>query len=261
MTLERQICVEGNVYTVVMSDEKGTLLAAQAAGRVIVGLLQDNAVDADLSPAKYLYLMDTTQAADDAANAGLPDDAYLERVVRRTLGLPWVIAESESLLIREFTMADLPAVMPETNDQPDDAVFYTPELLQAYIREQYGYYECGLWAVIRKSDNRLIGKAGLVPDLSGDYALGYHIFTPFRRQGYAKEACRLILHYLDEEYGGQAIAYVMPDNLASIRLLEMLGFQLCQETSDADSVPEAASTYIQTYTQGLRLRYQRAASC
>jgi RimJ/RimL family protein N-acetyltransferase len=253
-------------------------------------------MDADLSPAKYVYLMnsvsaekssvadtgtsDSSTGATAAFLSELPNDAYLERVVRRTIGLPWIIVESPRLLIREFTMDDLPSVMREDSDQPDDAVFYTPDLLQAYIREQYGYYECGMWAVIRKSDNRLIGKAGFVPEPKAaigsisegepgssveasaqSYALGYHIFTPFRRQGYAKEACRLILHYLDEEFDGQAIAYVMSDNIASIRLLEQLDFRLCPEAPDSSSVPECPTSDIQTCTQAQRLLYRRGQNC
>jgi RimJ/RimL family protein N-acetyltransferase len=265
MTFERQIIIEGNEYLVVMSDDKETLLAAQAAGRVIVGLLREDRMDADLSPAKYVYLMNS-----GSCERTLPDDDYLERVVRRTAGLPWIIAESPRLLIREFTMDDLSSVMREDSDLPDDAVFYTPELLQAYIREQYSYYECGMWAVIRKSDNRLIGKAGFVPESEAaagsisegeavtSYALGYHIFTPFRRQGYAKEACRLILHDLDEEFDGQAIAYVMSDNTASIRLLEQLGFQLCPESADSLSAPDAPTVDTRRCTQVQRLRYRRA---
>jgi RimJ/RimL family protein N-acetyltransferase len=275
MTFEKQIIIEGIAYTVVMSDERETLLAAQAAGRVIVGLLHEDRMDADLSPAKYVYLMNS-----GSCERALPDDEYLERVVRRTIGLPWIIVESPRLLIREFTMDDLPSVMREDSDQPDDAVFYTPDLLQAYIREQYGYYECGMWAVIRKSDNRLIGKAGFVPEPKAaigsisegepgssveasaqSYALGYHIFTPFRRQGYAKEACRLILHYLDEEFDGQAIAYVMSDNIASIRLLEQLDFQLCPKAPDSSPVPECPTSDIQTYTQAQRLLYRRGQNC
>jgi RimJ/RimL family protein N-acetyltransferase len=293
MTFEKQIIIEGIAYTVVMSDERETLLAAQAAGRVIVGLLNEDRMDADLSPAKYVYLMnsgscekcyvanaDATDASEGTADSFLPDDEYLERVVRRTIGLPWIIVESPRLLIREFTMDDLPSVMREDSDQPDDAVFYTPDLLQAYIREQYSYYECGMWAVIRKSDNRLIGKAGFVPEPKAaigsisegepgssveasaqSYALGYHIFTPFRRQGYAKEACRLILHYLDEEFDGQAIAYVMSDNIASIRLLEQLDFQLCPKAPDSSPVPECPTSDIQTYTQAQRLLYRRGQNC
>jgi RimJ/RimL family protein N-acetyltransferase len=296
MTFEKQIIVEGIAYTVVLSDERETLLAAQAAGRVIVGLLHEDRMDADLSPARYVYLVNSVSAekssATDAGTSGSstdatasflsepPSDAYLERVVRRTAGLPWIIAESPRLLIREFTMDDLSSVPREDSDQPDDAVFYTPELLQAYIREQYGYYECGMWAVIRKSDNRLIGKAGFVPEAEAaagnisegesgssaetsaqSYALGYHILTPFRRQGYAKEACRLILHYLDEEFDGQAIAYVMSDNIASLRLLEQLNFRLCQEAPDSLSAPECPTSDTQTCTQAQKLLYRRAQNC
>ena len=42
----------------------------------------------------------------------------------------------------------------------------------------------------RRVDGVLVGKAGLT-----DGELGYHIYEPFRRQGYALEACRAIVKY------------------------------------------------------------------
>lgn len=228
MTVEREVWVDQNLYHVVLSDERVTLLAAKAAGRVIVGLLHEAGRDQygkilwkpgeDLSCARYL------------TEAEQVDPVFLERVVRREFGLPWTIAQSDRIVIREFTVSDISQMIREKEDTEADAVFYTPELLESYIRDQYGFYECGIWAVVRKADKRLVGKAGVIPGESS-MELGYHIFAPYRRQGYGKEACGLILDYVREEYSldGEGVTTVEAktkrENTASIRLLQSLGFE------------------------------------
>lgn len=245
MVLEREIAVEGKRYCVVLSDERETLLAAKAAGRVLVGILGSG--DEDLSPARYL--VETPECA---------DERYLERVVRREAGLPWIIAESKRLILREFTMEDLTQI-PREGEREADRVFDTEELLKAYIRGQYGFYEYGMWAVVRREDGRIIGKAGVSdcdirrdPAAASDLAavsapgaapspemrleLGYHIFAPYRRQGYAEEACRMILEYTKEEYGSPVYAVTEQSNLPSIRLLEKLGFK-AEERKYSEAAP------------------------
>lgn len=276
MILKREIAIEGKKYCVVLSDERETLLAAKAAGRVLVGILGSG--DEDLSPARYL--VETPECA---------DERYLERVVRREMGLPWIIAESKRLILREFTMEDL-AQIPGEGESEADRVFYTEELLKAYIRGQYGFYEYGMWAVVRREDGRIIGKAGVsdcdirrdlaaasvsAPDLAAVSApgaapvsvlgaapalsaapvpaadlsdasvsapemrleLGYHIFAPYRRQGYAEEACRMVLDYTIEEYGCPVYAVTEQSNLPSIRLLEKLGFR-AEERKYSEAAPQ-----------------------
>lgn len=219
MKQERRIIIDQTAYDVVISDDQETLLAARAAGRVPVGLVGTS--QQELSAAHYLV-----EGLDGA------DDTFLERVVRREMGLPWIIGESGRLLVREFTMEDCSAVLPEPEDGEADRVFYTPDQLEAYIRGQYGFYEYGVWAVVRKCDGRIVGKAGITA-FEEQPELGYHIFLPFRRHGYAEEACRIILDYIREEYDCPVCAVTLRSNTASRRLLEKLGFtpvdQKCNE--------------------------------
>lgn len=229
MKQERLVQVEDTVYRVVISDKTEILLAARAAGKIPVGLLREGG-DQDLRAARFLI------EEEDSA-----DDRFLERVVRRERGLPWIIGESERLFIREFTLEDICQVIQEAEDQEADRIFYTPDQLSAYIRTQYGFFEYGLWAVIRKADGVLLGKAGVTPavcdlgvcketeDHEMVLELGYHIFKPYRRRGYAEEACRLILAYIKEEGERSEVnplvyAEVEKKNLASKALLEKLGF-------------------------------------
>ena len=259
------VWVEKKAYPVVVSDERKALLAAKAAGRAFVGLIYleedgGGSQQDDICDAEYLATPD----------AICPE--YLERIVRRHIGLPWIITETDRFIIREFTVEDI-AGMPEEPDvwftqeeREDDQVFYDAEKLKAYIKNQYRFYEYGIWALVRKTDGRIIGKAGLsnakerdfaganeaegqlgkaaesgndfeskrradsengVPDANGMedrefLELGYHIFRPYRRQGYAEEACRAILDYAKIELECPVCACVAEENTASIRLLRKL---------------------------------------
>ncbi len=257
--------MDGMEYPVILSDEQEALSAAQAAGRASVGLVtRDRCADMEGSGDVWLnadYVAEVLQTcfgkllraaeyvmpeAEESqgflsedqilAEAGI-DDRYLERVLRRHLGLPWIICETERLLIREFTLADAELIPREPEDTDADAVFYTPELLDAYIRNQYRFCEHGIWAVVRKEDGVIVGMAGVTASATaGDCSagggcetdsaaleLGYHIFAPYRRRGYAEEACRAVLDWARQELDCPVYAKVKPDNLPSVRLLKKLG--------------------------------------
>ncbi len=213
MTEERTVWVEGRPYPVVLSDEREALLAAQAAGRAVVGV---GSAEGEFLPAPYLV------ESPDAA-----DEGFLKKAACRRFGLPLTVAETERLIIREFAEADAENVPAEPGDGEADRVFSTPELLRDYIRCQYGVFGYGIWAVTDRTDGTLVGKAGIVPSADGP-ELGYHIFEPYRRRGYAVEACLGILRMLREETAGvrtEVRARTDPANTASVRVLLACGFQ------------------------------------
>lgn len=219
MVFERNVIIGGVLYPVVISDRQAALLAAQEDGRVIVGYLHPGG-DQDLSPARYLV-----EAPDQA------DELYLERVVHRHYGRPWPIAETGRLLIREFHLEDLGQIPQEAGDDPDDQIFTSGDTLNAYIRSQYGFFEYGLWAVVRRRDNRLIGKAG-VTDCESRLSLGYHIFSPYQNQGYATEACQAVLTYVAAAFNCPVYAKTRTGNAASMKVLEKLGFNRLVQTGN-----------------------------
>ncbi|MCI8659145.1 MAG: GNAT family N-acetyltransferase [Lachnospiraceae bacterium] len=213
MVQEQDVMVENTWYRVVISDEAETLLAAKAAGRVIVACLRKDGTE-DLSIARY-----------GVEDVELADKRYLERVIRREKNLPWIIWETKELLLREFTKEDSIYVLPEPEDKGPDQIFYDSEKLSAYIRSQYGFFEYGLWAVVRKEDGRLLGKAGLTDcSQEGHMELAYHIFAPYRRRGYGEKACRMVLSYVKQEYDCPLYALIEAGNKISAGLLRKLGF-------------------------------------
>jgi RimJ/RimL family protein N-acetyltransferase len=84
--------------------------------------------------------------------------------------------------------------------------------------------------VILKEKRVVIGDvrfecAGRAPCLT--YEIGYSIARAHRRQGYATEATRAVIHWLRDEVGvDQIIAGCDMRNTASIRSLRKLGFML-----------------------------------
>ena len=224
MTIVKEVTVEGIRYPVTVSDDNEALLAAAAAGRAIIGIWNPSA---NLSGAGFdacLYLVCEAEAA---------DDRLLEKAVRRRYGFPWMIAETERLLIREFTADD--PLEPESEDD-GGGVFSDRVRRDDYIVNQYRFHECGLWALVEKEKGLIIGKAGIT-----DGELGYHIYRPFRRCGYAFEACRAIIGYAKKELDLACIRLKTDNkNEASVRLAEKLGFTM---RDDLRQVKEGLLTF------------------
>ncbi|MBQ7796360.1 MAG: GNAT family N-acetyltransferase [Lachnospiraceae bacterium] len=223
----RTVTVNRREIPVLISDEKEALLAAKTAGRAIVGLWRPGQEMEEISAARYVVenLADVTEE-------------FLDRVARRHLGLPWHICETERLVIREMFADDFDEVWTNQIGLGLNSV----EELQAYTKNQYVFYEFGIWALVEKESGELVGVAGLkVPEeIESDHVdelvldvgmgretleLGYHIFSRFRRKGYAKEACEAVIRYGVCELGvGQFLVRIDKENIVSKRLAEGLGF-------------------------------------
>lgn len=240
MTLEREIIIEGNTFKITVSDDPKALCSAYAEGRAVIGLWDREKKEQNLSPASYVV-----ESLDDI------DDEFLVRVVKRRKGLPWLIADTKRLAIREFIKEDFRQIPDEPGGGENEAAFFNQEYLRDYIRCQYGFHEFGIWAVIEKQTGRLVGKAGIFPmDLTGPeeflrvikendtpVELGYHIFSGFRRNGFAKEACKAILSYGAEAISPKVYARILEDNDPSVKLAEDLGFKLIARTCSGSSRP------------------------
>jgi RimJ/RimL family protein N-acetyltransferase len=64
------------------------------------------------------------------------------------------------------------------------------------------------------------------PPIDGRAELGYTVFEPFRRQGYASEAARAMLRWANQVHGVAAfVVSISPGNEPSLGLAAKLGFE------------------------------------
>ena len=72
----------------------------------------------------------------------------------------------------------------------------------------------------------VIGHAGFhgPPEVIGRAEIGYTVFTPFRGEGYAKEAARALSNWAFEQGQEEVYATISPDNAPSLAVVRSLGF-------------------------------------
>lgn len=176
------------------------------------------------------------------------EEAYLEKIRCRLLGLPCQILRTKRCIVREICLADVDNLYEIYEDpsitlymeglyaKKEEEIAYTRD----YIRYQYGIYDFGMWIIEDRQTGKAIGRAGLdlIPDRE-DAELGYMIRKDRQRQGLAYEVCTAILVYAKEELGfAKLFARTRKENLASVGLLKKLGFHpVCAsfETKNADN--------------------------
>ena len=146
-----------------------------------------------------------------------------------------IIIETERLLLRTFTVDDAPLIY-ELNLDPDitrytgdpiQDIQHAQQVLEQIILPQYALYNHGRWAVHVKTELTFIGWCGLKtrPERN-EIDLGYRFLKTAWGKGYATEAAFACLKYGFEKLNLQRIVgRAMPQNLASIRVLEKCGMQ------------------------------------
>lgn len=97
-------------------------------------------------------------------------------------------------------------------------------------------------AIIHTNERQAIGlirfHAAPDPDAPKEYMknaveVGYQIFEPYRRKGYAREAVTAAFDWARQHFGvDRFIASVSPDNLPSLNLVQSLGFVKVDEVMD-----------------------------
>lgn len=150
-----------------------------------------------------------------------------------------LITETDRLLLRTFT-GDDSALIYELNRDPEvtrytcDPMLDLPQakrVLDEVILPQYALYHHGRWATHLKLNLEFIGWCGLkyVPERN-EIDLGYRFMKKFWGKGYATEAAFGCLQYGFTGLSLQRItARALPENLASIRVLEKCGMQYMGE--------------------------------
>lgn len=142
-----------------------------------------------------------------------------------------VVIETERLLLREWEESDAigfyemnadAEVLKYTGDTPFDSIEDASKFIRDYAEyERHGY---GRWAVVLKSDARFIGFCGLKMNEESQVDLGFRFIRKYWRQGYATEAAQACLDFGLNELGiKEIVGRAMPENVASIRVLQKIG--------------------------------------
>src|SRR5260370_32225031 len=142
--------------------------------------------------------------------------------------------ETRRLILRPFESEDAeaafvwlgdPIVMRFTPPGPDTSIEQTKARLANYQKHQteHGFSK---WIVLDRHLGRPIGDSGLLVLLEyGWIDLGFRLAQPYWGQGLATEAARAWIRAAFEDFHIDRLpAIVHPENFASIRVLEKLGF-------------------------------------
>lgn len=145
-----------------------------------------------------------------------------------------LVLETERLQVRAFRPGDLHSLHEVLGD-PEVTRFMLPFPTRSHTRRALErYIEVGergeptVWALVERASGRLIGDVGfgLLDPSGSDHELGYTLGRAWWGKGYATEAARACLAHGIEELGIDPVyALVMPDNEASVHVLEKIGMR------------------------------------
>jgi RimJ/RimL family protein N-acetyltransferase len=142
--------------------------------------------------------------------------------------------ETERLLLRQITLNDLDEFARRIFADPD-VIRYMPkrdmtpreraERALNVSNENWSAHGYGAWLVTDKADGQLIGACDFDTEVMSDVELGYTLAKAYWGKGIATEVARAAVRFGFESVKLERIvAVVVPDNTASWKALERVGF-------------------------------------
>jgi [ribosomal protein S5]-alanine N-acetyltransferase len=155
-----------------------------------------------------------------------------------------MVLETKRLTLRKMTLHDVDDLLAILCD-PEAMQFYPKpfdrQMTQMWVErniERYAQPGFGLWSLILKESDKLIGDCGLVmQEVDGieEVEIGYHIRRDLWGQGLATEAAQGCRDYGFSQLGvDRLISLIHPANIASRRVAEKNGMRLTKEVSWRD---------------------------
>lgn len=150
------------------------------------------------------------------------------------------ILETERLKLRELTRDDLEDLHAVLSD-PIAMKYYprpfTVDMTRDWIDwslRNYAEHGFGLWAMILKEEDRLVGDCGLTIQLVDgvdEIEIGYHLLRACWGRGLATEAAIGCRDYVFDVLGrNRVISWMGPENVPSRRVAERVGMKLEKQT-------------------------------
>ena len=195
-----------------------------------------------------------------------------------------IFLETPRLILRQLTNEDTNNLYSLDSD-PEVMRFISggdtssyDTIKDVFLADALIYYEeydnLGFWAVIEKSTREFVGWVVIRPEshflianllnVVEDNALelGYRLRKISWNKGYATEVCQILIERaLTTENCSKIIAWAVPENLASIRVMKKLGMKLQAEyiLTVADVLPNTkllTSSVIQNILDRKIVKYQ-----
>ena len=141
--------------------------------------------------------------------------------------------------------SDFPASQSEKIDGKGELLGFL-RFRRDQLRRDPDRYAWSLRAIVRRVDRRMIGFVNFHgPPGSNDLGesdaveLGWSVFAPERRKGYATETAKALMDWARRVHGiTRFISATTPDNAASLRVHEKLGFAKTGEVVDGEIIFE-----------------------
>jgi len=108
------------------------------------------------------------------------------------------------------------------NNLSSAETYLKDRLMHSYLKHGFGLYK-----VSAQIENKAMGICGLVKrDETNPPDLGFAFLPEYRSGGYCTEAAQAVIDWVQtKQINDQLLAYTNPDNFASIRVLEKIGFK------------------------------------
>ena len=162
--------------------------------------------------------------------------SYLDSILCHFYNLPWKLADLKEIEIIEPIADDFNKLYNMyANDNTDKQTYLSEymtldylsekDIFISYVKNQFIFYGYGLYNIIYKSNNELIGQCGLYNDNDDRLCISYYIKPTYRKMNMAYTSCTAIIEYVKKElYVSKIYAHIHDNNIASIHLALKLGF-------------------------------------
>lgn len=147
-----------------------------------------------------------------------------------------MILQTERLYLREMTQEDLPALAAILQDEETMYAYngaFTAAETQAWLEKQFARYQqygMGLWAVVLKETDEMIGQCGLTIQPWKEeevLEIGYLFRRDQWHKGYATEAAQGCKAYAFDVLGAQKVCSIIRDtNIASQNVARRNGMKI-----------------------------------
>lgn len=171
--------------------------------------------------------LDAVYARDPEGNI-LELQSWIRKAAQAPGGAGKPVLETERLLLREMTAADLPALSAILGDAPTMYAYegaFTEAETREWLEKQLARYRMdgfGLWAAVLKESGEMIGQAGITwQQIEGERVpeIGYLFNRAFWHRGYAAEAAAACKRYAFDTLGFPEVYSIIRDtNIASINV-------------------------------------------